>query len=118
MKENISKACYLMAHIAIIAAILTGLAVLLTGCGHNVLSYSNGKYLNLGIDPNTQKLGIQYINGQHLTVVERENTTLTVKFSDTLDTNGNATSTISEITYTVGDQVTGYTVDLEEVKKQ
>lgn len=107
---------YTIAKILFVSGILS-LLFFLAGCGHNVLSYSNGKYLNLGIDPNTQKLGVQYINGQHLTVVERENTTLTVKFSDTLDTNGNATSTISEITYKIGDQITGYTVDLEEVKK-
>lgn len=118
MKEKITKACYLMAHIAVIAAILTGIVLLLTGCGHNVMSFSSGKYLNLGIDPNTQKLGVQYINGEHITVVDRENCKIEVEMKDSLDADGQKTTSVHKIIYTIGSQINGYTVELEEVKKQ
>ena len=48
----------------IVAACL--IAVSTAGCGHNVLAYSSGKYLNLGVDPGTNKMGIQYVNGEQV----------------------------------------------------
>lgn len=43
----------------------------LAGCGHNVLSVQQGEYLNLGYDPNNSKIGIQYIDGDSITIVNR-----------------------------------------------
>jgi Holliday junction resolvasome RuvABC endonuclease subunit len=91
-------------------------AIMLSGCGHNVLSYSTGKYLNLGIDPGTNKLGIQYINGEQVTVVEKDNAKLSVETKDTLDTDGKKTTRISKIVYEIGEQTTGADVDLRQLE--
>lgn len=91
--------------------------VFIVGCGHNVLSYSSGKYLNVGLDPNTQKTGIQYINGEFITVVDRENTKLEVQMKDSVGEDGKTTQSVHKIIYTIGNQVNGYTVDLKEVEK-
>lgn len=89
----------------------------LCGCGHNALVFSSGKYLNLGIDPTTGKTGVQYINGDLLTVVEKDNAKLTVQLKDTLDADGKKTTRISKIEYEVKEQTTGYEVELEKAKK-
>lgn len=101
----------------IIALIVMGaLLILSAGCGHNVLSFSKGKYLNLGVDPGTNKLGVQYINGEQVTVVEKDNTKLTVELTDTLDADGKKTTSISKITYEITEQTTGADVDALKVK--
>lgn len=102
----------------IIATIALAALAGLTGCGHNVLTYSSGKYLNVGYDPGTSKLGIQYVDGEQLTTVEKDNNTLTVEMSDTLDVNGKVTTKIAKITYEIKEQVTGTDVDLATVKKK
>lgn len=90
----------------------------LCGCGHNALVFSSGKYLNLGIDPNTGKSGVQYVNGDQLTVVEKDNAKLTVELQDALDADGKKTTRISKIVYEIKDQTTGYDVDLAKVNKR
>jgi hypothetical protein len=82
--------------------------LLLTGCGHNALVFSSGKFLNLGFDPSTQKLGVQYVTGDQVTLVNRENTKLEVELEDSLDSEGKKTSRVSKITYKIGDQKNGY----------
>lgn len=88
----------------------------LTGCGHNVLAYSTGKYLNLGVDPTTNKMGVQYIDGEQVSVVERDNAKLSVETKDTLDADGKKTTRISKIVYEIGEQVTGADVDLKQLE--
>lgn len=117
-KDNLQKTCCVILHLLVISVFLTGIVFLLTGCGHNVMSFSSGKYLNLGIDPNTQKIGVQYINGEHITVVDRENCKIEVEMKDSMDAEGKKTSSVHKIIYTIGSQTNGYTVELEEVKKQ
>ena len=113
-KKVIAEAILMLA--LIVAACL--IAVSTAGCGHNVLAYSSGKYLNFGVDPGTNKLGIQYVNGEQVTVVEKDNAKLTVETKDTLDADGKKTTRISKIVYEIGEQVTGADVDLEEVKQK
>ena len=114
-KQAIAEAFLMFA--LIVAACL--IAVSASGCGHNILAYSSGKYLNLGVDPGTNKLGIQYVNGEQVTVVEKDNAKLTVETKDTLDADGKKTTRISKIVYEIGEQVTGTDVDFarEEKKK-
>lgn len=94
------------------------LLIVCSGCGHNALVFSKGKYLNIGVDPSTQRAGVQYVNGEQLTAVERDNIKLTVEMKDTLDADGKKTTTLSKIIYEIGNQTTGYDVDLENAKKQ
>ena len=109
---------YEKAACAFTAAVIVFLIFLIcTGCGHNVLSYSTGKYLNLGVDPGTNKLGIQYVNGEQVTVVEKDNAKLTVETKDNLDADGKKTTRVSKIIYEIGEQITGADVDLKKVEK-
>lgn len=97
--------------------IAMGAILLLTGCGHNVLTFSSGKALNLGYDPNTGKAGVQYMDAEQITVVEKDNAILTVEMEDSLDADGKTTRKVSKITYEIKEQVTGADVELEQVKK-
>jgi hypothetical protein len=98
-----------------ITLIAMGAVLLLTGCGHNVLTFSSGKFLNIGVDPNTGKTGVQYINGEMVTVVEKDNATLKVDIEDSIDANGKVTRKVSKITYEIKEQVTGSDVDMKKV---
>lgn len=81
--------------------ILTLMMVFLCGCGHNVLTYTTGKFINLGYDPNNSKLGLQYGNGEQITVVEKDNAKLKMETTDVLDGNGKITSKTTKITYEI-----------------
>lgn len=86
----------------------------LTGCGHNILSYSTGKSLNLGIDPNSQKLGIQYLNGEFLNVVEKDNSKLELQTVDLLNAEGKVTERKTKIVYEIKEQITGSDVEYKQ----
>ena len=98
--------------------ILVALVVLclLSGCGHNVFSYMNGKYANVGYDPQTQKLGIQYGNGDVVNVVEKDNAEFEMEVTDTFDVNGRVTSKTTKITYKIEEQATQADVDLKKAE--
>ena len=89
----------------------------LAGCGHNVLTYTSGKRLNVGINPQTQEAGFQYLDAEQITVVEKDNAKLTVELQDVLDENGKKNTKISKIIYEIKEQVTGSDVELASAKK-
>jgi uncharacterized protein YceK len=93
------------------------LAILVSGCGHNVLTFTSGKRLNVGINPQTQEAGFQYIDAEQITVVEKDNAKLTVELKDSIDDNGKKTAKISKIIYEITEQTTEADVKLETVKK-
>ena len=93
------------------------LLVLLSGCGHNILTVSEGTFLNVGYDPNNSKLGIQYVDGSQITVVEKDNASLEVEKENVLDVNGKITSKKTKITYEIEEQVTGSDIEQEKAKK-
>ena len=102
-----------------VAIILLMLAVALCGCSHNVGTGFNGQLINVGYDPETNKVGIQYYNGCLVTGIARENSESSMVFKTTSggETGANAKgTTTSEMTYTnkVGRQITGYYVDAIE----
>jgi hypothetical protein len=45
------------------------LLVCLCGCGHNAFQLVDGKYGNVGYDPQLQKFGLQYGNGLAVSLV-------------------------------------------------
>lgn len=97
--------------------IICSLALIcLCGCGHNALVFSKGKYFNFGIDPHTNTAGVQYVNGEQITVIEKDNAILTVELSDSLDADGKKTTSISKITYEIKEQVTGSDVEFASIK--
>lgn len=101
-----------------IVSLFVSILTLLSGCGHNVLTFSSGKYLNLGVDPGTNKLGVQYVNGEQITVVEKDNTILTVEMKDVLEADGKTTSKVSKIVYEIKEQITGADVDMAVVNNK
>ena len=107
MKEIIQLIVFLVA---------TGIIILTcSGCGHNVLTYTTGKRLNVGVNPQTQEAGFQYLDAEQITVVEKDNAMLTVELSSGLDDSGKKTSRVSKIIYEIKEQVTGSDVDLKAV---
>ena len=93
------------------------LLMLLSGCGHNLLTIQDGSYLNIGYDPNTSKLGVQYVDGNLITCVEKDNNKLQVEKENVLDANGKITSKKTKIVYEIKEQITGSDADMEKVKK-
>ena len=88
----------------------------LTGCGHQGFFYMTGKGLNVGYNPNSNELGIQYRNGESIGAVNKENAKLTLESEDVLDATGKVTRKKSKITYELGETATGYDVDIKEVE--
>lgn len=99
-----------------ITLIAMGALLILTGCGHNILTYTSGKRLNIGFNPQTQETGVQYLDAEQISVLEKDNTVLTVEMKDVLDSDGKKTTKVAKITYEIKEQVTGADIDLEKAK--
>jgi hypothetical protein len=115
-----------MKKIAILIAMFVVVGIL-TGCGHNVLTYSDGIGVDASINPETYTLGLNFRYGKILSVAMKEKTQLQLKAGMTQTSgtsSGNSTGgTVktgldTELNFVTGDQITGYTVDLEKVKQQ
>lgn len=100
----------------LIALITMGAVLLLTGCGHNVLTFSSGKFINIGVDPNTGKTGVQYVNGEMVSVIEKDNATLIVNIDDSVDADGKVTRKVAKITYEIKEQVTGADIEMKQTE--
>lgn len=94
-----------------------GILLLISGCGHNILTVSEGTFLNIGYDPNNSKVGIQYVDGSQISVVEKDNNKLEIEKENELDLNGKITAKKTKITYEIKEQITGSDVDMEKAKK-
>ena len=93
-------------------------AILSAGCGHNIGSAFNGKFTNLGYDPEFNKFGLQYYNGVFVTGLNKENTQTNLVFEDTAETeDGHKTGSKMTYVHKTGAQVTGYAVDLEQARQ-
>lgn len=89
-------------------------ASMLTACGHNVGTVIHGKFINLGYDPELNKVGIQYVDGIMATGLQKELSESSLKFADTAEKDGVKTSTTIEYGFKNGEQITGYGVDAIE----
>lgn len=87
---------------------------MLTGCGHNVGTVIHGKFINVGYDPELNKVGIQYVDGIMATGLQKELSESSLKFADTAEKDGVKTSTTIEYGFKNGEQITGYGVDAIE----
>ena len=90
---------------------------MLTGCGHNLGTVVHGKFINVGYDPEINKIGIQYVDGIMMTGVNKELSKNNLKFIDSVEKDG--IKTVTELDYSGenGAQVTGYQVDLEKARQ-
>ena len=89
----------------------TLVALCLCGCGHNLGTVIHGKFINVGYDPEINKVGIQYVDGIMMTGVNKELSKNKLKFIDSAEKDGIKTSTTVEYSNENGAQVTGYQVD-------
>jgi hypothetical protein len=92
-------------------------ALLLTGCGHNLGTVVHGKFINIGYDPEINKIGIQYVDGVMMTGVNKELSKNKLKFIDSVEKDGVKTTTELDYSGENGAQVTGYQVDLEKARQ-
>ena len=109
--------------------LLAGAGLLLilfsAGCGHNAVSYGKGFAVETTANPETWTFGVSVRYGEIFTaaVKERAKVTLTTSAkatgtaSDKSDLSDKS-DTATTLTIETGDQVTGYTVDLEKAKAQ
>lgn len=88
----------------------------LCGCGHNIMTITEGEYLNLGYDPNNSKVGVQYADGTQINVINKDNTKVSIEHTDSLDLDGRVTAKTTKVTYEIKEQVTDADVELEKVK--
>lgn len=95
----------------------TTTALLLTGCGHNLGTVVHGKFINIGYDPEINKVGIQYVDGVMMTGVNKELSKNKLKFIDSVEKDGVKTTTELDYSGENGAQVTGYQVDLEKARQ-
>jgi outer membrane lipopolysaccharide assembly protein LptE/RlpB len=95
----------------------TATALLLTGCGHNLGTVVHGKFVNIGYDPEINKIGIQYVDGIMMTGVNKELSKNKLKFIDSAKKGDVETTTTLEYSGENGAQVTGYQVDLEKARQ-
>ena len=51
-------------------------------CGHNLGTVVHGKFVNIGYDPEINKVGIQYVDGIMMTGVNKELSKNKLKFID------------------------------------
>lgn len=93
------------------------LALFLTGCGHNLGTVVHGKFVNIGYDPEINKIGIQYVDGVMMTGVNKELSKNKLKFIDSVEKDGVKTTTELDYSGENGAQVTGYQVDLEKARQ-
>lgn len=99
------------------AAISAALCCALCACGHNLGTVVHGKFINVGYDPEINKIGIQYVDGVMMTGVNKELSKNNLKFIDSVEKDG--IKTVTELDYSGenGAQVTGYQVDLEKARQ-
>lgn len=96
-------------------------AVLTTGCGHNMVVYSDGVGLDTTINPETYTFGLNFRYGKIIQATVKDNTKIQLAANGTLNnavgSSGSTSQTTgvqapAELTIETGNQVTGYEVDL------
>ena len=98
--------------------ILFGLLALalLTGCGHNTVSYGDGIMLETTVNPETYAFGVSLRYGKILTACVREQTEIEMQGGNNTTGGGSekgstAAKTEASVKVKVGKQITGYYVD-------
>ena len=104
-------------------AVVISILLLLSGCGHNTLTYMSGKRTELGVTMNAQGypvFGYDSFEGEALAYVMKDNTLVNVAMSDNSETTANkegikdTPNKIKGLMIYTGSQTTGYDVDLAE----
>ena len=119
-----------------VGAVLT--AVILSGCGHNAITYGDGVGFDFGVNPENFTMSMNLRYGKILSAVTRDN--VEIEMTGQADASGNVTpgiagavegqatgtagkgntgvNTSGTLRVKIGQQINGYTVDLERAKAQ
>ena len=94
------------------------LMVLLTGCGHNTVSYGDGIMLETTLNPEAYAFGISFRYGKILTACVRENAELEMQGAGTGEAGtgtdksaATGAKSTGGVKFKIGRQITGYYVD-------
>lgn len=110
-------------HLGALTLSAAGAALLLlcSGCGHNAVVYGDGVMAEIGFIPDRYSVALTFRYGKIFTAAVKEKTKITLDtragaegFADEAKKGGTAAE--SRLTVETGDQITGYTVDLEKIK--
>lgn len=106
----------------IILAAIAGLFSL-TGCGHNNVTYSDGIGLETTANPETFTFGLNFRYGKIFTATVKEKSEVNLEAGMSQESSAGTSTTASsktgvetKLNFKTGDQVTGYTVELEKAK--
>ena len=90
---------------------------LLSGCGHNVITYGDGIQAEVGFIPDQYKIALTFRYGKILTACVRENAEVEMegngsgKAGDGKDEKSASAESAGKLKIKIGKQITGYTVD-------
>lgn len=110
--EKISRAILVI----FIVAVITFFILLLSGCGHNAVNYSDGVGFETICRPDTGNFGFVFRYGKILSVTARENTEVEMAGdgkggASAKDNTQASTSSSINVKIKIGRQITGYYVD-------
>jgi len=100
-------------------------AVMLSGCAHNVVVHSKGLGVETTLNPETFAFGVCIRYGDITTIAIKEKSEVVLesglkqesKLDSSADKNAASTTGLdTKLSVKTGDQVTGYSVELEKVK--
>ena len=94
--------------------LLVGTLCMITGCSHNVVTYSDGVGFETTMRPDTGNFGITFRYGKIMSVTARENTEVEMQGAGNGGANNATASTASangSVKVKIGKQITGYYVD-------
>lgn len=111
----------------VIGLVIIALAAvaMLAGCGHNAVVHSKGLGVETTMNPETFTFGVCVRYGEITTIAVKEKSEVTLesglkqelKLDSSTEKNAASTTGLdTKLSVKTGDQVTGYTVELEKIK--
>ena len=112
MTEEVKNEILFWAETIALIVCASGLITILTGCGHNILTFGDGFQIEGGFIPQEYKITFAARWGKILTVCARENTEIVVEGDGKVKAeSATDAGEKSKVTIKIGPQITGYFVD-------
>ncbi len=109
--------------IAYTLATIVFIVLCLAGCGHNVVVHSKGLGVETTLNPETFTFGVAIRYGDITTIAIKEKSEVVLESGLKQEANsgtdksvGTTTGLDTKLSVKTGDQITGYTVELEKIK--
>ena len=93
--------------------------IVLSGCGHNAITYGDGVGFDIGINPENFTVSMNLRHGKILSAVVRDNTEIELSGNSTANGDGDSTgkagiTTDGNLKIKIGRQINGAAVDIVE----